>query len=234
MSPPVLASVAVDALGAVAAALAVLLAGGAAWAGHRVHTLGSHERAALRRAEAAEAAEAKASSLADRLAGAERSVGRRERALDTLWSLAELEHGWQRRDEAALVPGAPPSSGPGLAGGLHLLLQQVRDEAGIPGELVVEVGTEPPPSDALLVFEALRVLLGAVARHCDHFSVEVSGGPSRVAAVLLGGGFDGGEATVEDARHVTRLLRAVGVEGTVAAAGGTLEARLTFPVAPPA
>ncbi len=240
MTLPV-AAVAVDALGAVAGVLVVLLGVGAWWAGRarrraaeREHEALRREEAALRRAEAAEAAGAEASALAARLEAARESGSRHDRALDTLWGLAELEHGWQRRDQAALTPGAEPTGGPGLAGALRLLVEGIREDVGIPGELVVEVAPEPSAAEAVVVFQALRILLAAVARRCDHFGIEVRADAGRLAAVLLGEGFDGGEATVEDARQVTRLLRAVGVDGSVSAEGGSLEALLAFPVPPPA
>lgn len=231
MTLPPDATVTFDALAGVAAGALAALTGCVLWARRAVGGAAARERAAHRRADAAEA---EAAALDEAAAIVERVAHRHDRALETLWSLAEVGHERQRADQAALTPAASPPGDPGLGGALQLLVDRVREEAGIPGDLRVELAAQPAAADALIVLQALQALLDAVVRRCDHFAIDLHERPGQLVALVLGGGFDGGEITVEEARRVARLLRGVGVGATVAAAGGNLEAELAFPVPPPA
>lgn len=224
------ATVALDVASGVAAAALAALAACLVWARRAVGAAEARDRAANRRADTAEA---ELAALSEATAGVERVAHRHDRALETLWELAELGHARQRSDQVALTPGACPPGGPGLSGALQLLVERVREEAGIPGELRVELSVQPHAADALIVLQTMQALLDAVARRCDHFAIDLRDRPGRLVAVVLGNGFDGGQGTVEDARSMARLLRGVGVDATVAAAGGNIEAELAFPVPPP-
>ncbi len=231
MTGPLAATVDFDAAVGAASAALVALAALAAWSRRALRAASSRERAALRRVEAAEA---EVSTFEAAAANAERAAHHHDRALQILWRLAELSHERQRAEQAALTPGARPAGAPGLGGGLGLLVERIREEAGIPGELTLDLAGGPPPAEvSLIVLEALEALLDAVVRRCDHFAIELRERPGVLGALVVGSGFDGGEPTVEEARRVVRLLRGAGVDGTVAAVGGNLEAELDFPVAAP-
>lgn len=224
------ATVTFDAVAGVAAAGLAALGTLAVWARRALGAAEARDRAERRRADAAEA---ELAALSEAAATSERIGHRHDRALETLWELAELGHARQRSDQAALTPGARIPGEPGLAGALQLLVERVREEAGIPGVLRVDLSGQPPRADALVVLQAIQALLDAVARRCDHFTIDLHDRPGWLTVVILGGGFDGGDTTLGDARRIARLLRAVGVDSTVAAAGGNLEAELAFPVPPP-
>jgi hypothetical protein len=195
--------------------------------------LAEEARAADQRAAAAEEARAAEQAEPD-LAEEAADTDTGPETSGTVWALTELQQRWARRDEAGLST-APfdPAGADGLTGGLGLEIERIREEAGTPGDLTLELDVQPAAGLTLLVLRSLQVLLEVVTRRCDSYDLAVRSDETELSTELTCHGFDGGPAVLDDAGAALAILADAGVDTTIATSDdGTLAARLVFTVTP--
>jgi hypothetical protein len=202
----------------------------AAQAAARAHAAEAAAAQADARAHAAEAAAAQADARADTAEAAAQAQAACRRVLAAVWALDELGRSWQRRAEEELTTATSPGHSGGVAGALSLELARIREETGTPGSLHVRLAAEPAPGDSLLLTRAAQVLLGALARRCDAFDVELEGDADVLVVLVTCEGPDGRHPLDGDLRDLDAAVACAGGSATFTTAGEQAQARVAIPV----
>jgi hypothetical protein len=153
--------------------------------------------------------------------------------LDALWALALLRTDWARRRAGGLstAPEAGEEPDP-LTRLLSTEVDQLRDDAGIPGSL--RVALEPPaaPEEAVVVAASTTSLLAALARWCDAYDLFLHRWEGRIAAVMVCEGFDGPDTVADETGELLAAVAPAGGDLDVDRdPQGRLRARLSVPAA---
>ena len=196
------------------------------------------DEAVARADKAEESAASSASDLQAATAGSAVVAGPTAQAggLDALWALAVLRTDWSRRRDVGLstAPDAGEVADP-LTRVLTTEVEQLRDDAGIPGSVRVALTPAATPGEAVVVAAATSALLASLARWCDAYDLFVHRWEGRIVAVMVCEGFSGPDTVADE---TSELLAAVGPAwGDLDVdrdPQGRLRARLSLPVDPQA
>lgn len=153
--------------------------------------------------------------------------------LEGLWALTMLRTDWSRRRAGSLstAPDAEEDQDP-LTRVLTTEVEQLRDDAGIPGSLRVSLTPPAAPEEAVLVAASITTLLGALARWCDAYDLFVHRWEGRVAAVMVCDGFNGPDTVADETGELLAALSpASGDLDVDRDPEGRLRARLSLPAA---
>jgi hypothetical protein len=153
--------------------------------------------------------------------------------IDAVWSLERLELDGQRQLDMDIIV-APVEVVDGiLVGALQREVERIREEMGTPGELHNELHDDPDGPVGLLMLGAVRLTLGALARHCQAFDLRLEAGEGTLVATVVCEGFEP-EAADETSAAVGAIATAVAEAGATAVfspgVDGAARAELSFPV----
>jgi hypothetical protein len=112
-------------------------------------------------------------------------------------------------------------------------VEQLRDDAGIPGSVRVALTPPADPAEAALLTAAASTLLASLARWCDAYDLFVHRWEGRIAAVVVCEGFSGPDSVADETSELLAALAPASADLDVDRdPQGRLRARLSVPAAP--